>query len=208
MTSKHKFDMDEGMKLVEGIASSMSKKHVLDYKELVGVGYIALIEATGKYNNGHKKGASFKTYAGYRIKSAMLEEMRYMDKYPKYGRRNIEDIPERSKEMAGSRGKVTYININDLAQYDDSHLTNEELIQNSDILIDEKLENKEINEALQKKIKHLKPRYRDVIQLYYYIDMTCREIGDILGITRSRVSQIKEKSIKLLRRKMSKFRDY
>ncbi|MEW6542374.1 MAG: FliA/WhiG family RNA polymerase sigma factor [Nitrospirota bacterium] len=200
----------------------------LDAEDLVSVGVIGLMDAMNKYDPTRE--AKFKTYAEFRIRGAMLDEIRSMDWIPrsvheriallqrtqtelmrKYGRPPTDEevaaalkmsLEELDDFLARSQGAVL-LSIQDLgAQELDGHVILRVLIdeQNPDPLSAAVSEN--VREILGKAIQELPEKERLVLTLYYYEELTMKEIGSILKVTESRVCQIHAKAILRLKAKL------
>lgn len=193
----------------------------LDAEDLISVGMIGLMDAMDKYDPTRE--ATFKTYAEFRIRGAMLDEIRSMDWIPRsvheritlLQRTHVELMhrlgrPPTDEEVAAelkmsseeldeflikAKGAVM-ISIEDLHLQDvDGHKALAVLAdtQNPDPLA--LLVGEQEREAIGKAIENLPPKERQVLTLYYFEELTMKEIGDILNVTESRVCQIHAKAI-------------
>lgn len=218
--------------LVKYIAGriSASLPQSVDQGDLVSYGIFGLIDAIEKYDMS--RAIKFETYAITRIKGAIIDELRALDWVPRsvrYRARELERVyyelenelrrVPTDEEVAKAMG-ITIEEHNELlAQLSyTSVLALEELwsVGEKDdkvSLIDsiedtaspdpaQTFEFEEIKYILADAIKKLPERERTVISLYYYDGLTLREIGDILGVTESRVSQLHTKAILRLKAKM------
>ena len=200
---------------------------------LISAGVIGLMDALNKYDP--KKNVQFKTYAEFRIRGAMLDELRSLDWVPRSIRQKAAQLektyltlerkrggPVDDEEVAKELGltleeyydlitEVKGISLLDLEglryqipQFvDDNFLT---------LLIDEKendpfhlLSLEELKKILARAIDELSPKEKTVISLYYYEEMTLKEIGAVLGFTESRICQIHTKAIIKLRAKIKSY---
>lgn len=195
--------------------------------DLIQSGMIGLFEAATNYD--HSKGASFETYAGIRIRGSMLDEIRKGDWIPRSVHRNSRRISEAIHivEMREGRDAQDYevaaeigISIDDyymlLKDTQGSRLFSfEELVENSSgdhyehsPEFDEAhaplngLQNKQMNERLIEAMKSLPEREQIVISLYYEEELNLKEIGAVIGVSESRVSQIHSQATLRLRAKM------
>jgi RNA polymerase sigma factor FliA len=193
----------------------------LDAEDLISVGTIGLMDAMDKYDPTRE--AKFKTYAEFRIRGAMLDEIRSMDWIPRSVHERIGLLqrtltglmsrlgrPPRDEEVAAelkmsleelddfasrARGAVM-ISIDDLCLYEhDGHqavkvLTDTHTPDPLSTLVNER-ERKLIGGAIQL----LPEKERLVLTLYYYEELTMKEIGNLLKVTESRVCQIHTKAI-------------
>ncbi len=200
----------------------------LDAEDLVSVGVIGLMDAMSKYDPTRE--AKFKTYAEFRIRGAMLDEIRSMDWIPrsvherigllqkthtdllkKHGRPPTDEevaaalnmsIEELDNFISRSQGAVL-LSIQDLsAQEMDGHRVLRMLIdtQHPDPLSTVVADN--VREVLGKAIEQLPEKERLVLTLYYYEELTMKEIGSVLKVTESRVCQIHAKAILHLKAKV------
>lgn len=193
----------------------------LDEQDLISVGVIGLMDALDKYDPTRE--AKFKTYAEFRIRGAMLDEIRSMDWIPrsvheritllqktrtalmkKHGRPPTDEevaaelnmsVTELDEFISRSQGAVL-LSIQDLnAQEMDGHRVLRMLIdtQHPDPLSTVIAEN--VREVLGKAIEELPEKERLVLTFYYYEELTMKEIGSILKVTESRVCQIHAKAV-------------
>ncbi len=220
--------------LIKYIASRIAIRlppHI-DLNDLINAGVIGLIDAIEKFDAS--KQIKFKTYAEFRIRGAILDELRSMDWVPRSVRqkaRKVEDAyakleytlgrPASDEEVAremkidlesfhrliSETASVSLLSLDDLGE-DDSDVSRRNLLEY--ILQDEKdwpshrLRYAELREMVAKVIMGLPEKERMVISLYYYDELTMKEIGHVLKFTESRVSQILTKAILRLRSKMQK----
>jgi len=218
--------------LVKYIAGriSASLPQSVDQADLVSYGIFGLIDAIEKYDLNRE--IKFETYAISRIKGAIIDELRALDWVPRsvrYRARELERVyfelenqlrrVPTDEEVANAMGMTLEEHNGLLSQLSySSVLALEELWSTGDkddklSLIDsiedttspdpaQTFEFKEIKEILADAVKKLPERERMVISLYYYDGLTLREIGEILGVTESRVSQLHTKAVLRLKSKM------
>ena len=204
---------------------------VISKEDLVSAGLIGLIEAYHRYDPS--KNVKFKTYAEFRIKGAMLDEIRKLDIIPRSIKSKISDFEERLRKLYQELGRmpedeeiaefmelsleeyykflesikgITFIDIENLKQ---RFPELEEDIFNfiaGDQREDpfEKYALKELQEKLEKALDCLSEKERLVLALYYYEGLTMKEIAKILDYTESRISQIHNKAILKLRSLLNK----
>ncbi len=226
--------INEFSPLIKYIASRIAIRlppHI-DLNDLINAGVIGLIDAIEKFDAS--KQIKFKTYAEFRIRGAILDELRSMDWVPRSVRqkaRKVEDAyarleyalgrPAKDEEVANEMkididsfhkllsetASVSLLSLDDLGE-DDSDVSKRNLLEF--ILQDEKewpshkLRYAEVREIVAKGILSLPEKERMVISLYYYDELTMKEIGHVLKFTESRVSQIHTKAVLRLRSKMQK----
>jgi len=213
--------------LVRHIANRVAMRlpsHI-EADDLVNSGILGLIDAIEKFDPSRE--VKFKTYAEIRIKGAILDELRAMDWIPRSIRKVINRLeaayheleqrlgrPAEDEEVAELLGVtieefygllkhatgVPLISLDVLIDYDE----NKRNILS--YLVDPKSENAlgvlglgEIKDAVVNAIDNLPDKEKEVISLYYYNELTMQEIGKVLDLTESRVSQIHAKAILRLR---------
>lgn len=186
--------------------------HSVQLDDLIQAGMLGLLEATRHYDSS--KGASFETYAGIRIRGYMLDEVRRNDWVPRSVYRNSRMISEAVKHVEHKLGReakdseiAAELNLS-LNEYHEmlqdsasSHLYGfEDLGVTDDALKGE--EGKTSTEPhinffhndqmsrLAEVIKGLPHKEQMVLSLYYEHDLNLKEIGEVLGVSESRVSQI------------------
>ncbi len=208
----------------------------IEYEDLVEYGIIGLLDAVGKFDI--TKDVDFKTYALLRIRGAIYDELRELDMLPRTLRKVSKNIEAAYIEIERQKGRpatdeevCNYLNISikELDEYfskinvanvyslEESIGDNEDGNSTLGSIIEDKksenphenLEKKEIKEALLAVIKELTEKEKTVITLYYYEELTLKEIGKVMDISESRVSQIHSKTVIKLRAKLSaKFGSY
>lgn len=217
------------MALVKRIAHHLIARlpPVVMVDDLYQAGLIGLMEAVDKFDE--TKGASFETYAGIRIKGAMLDEVRKGDWAPRSIHRNSRMISEAIRAIEGPKGgaampqeiaaflqisveqyfkmanEISYVKVFGLDDLgitvdviDDVHMSS------SSQPVDKVLYN-EFKDALKEAVKSLPEKEALVLALYYEEDLNLREIGAVLGVTESRVSQIHSQAVVRLKTKMGEW---
>jgi RNA polymerase sigma factor for flagellar operon FliA len=201
----------------------------VDIDDLMNVGVIGLIQAVDRYDP--RRDNKFMTYAIFRIKGAVLSELRARDFLSRSNRRKIRELEfaylrleqklgrtaddnevaqelgvdleqvYRTKQMSS----ISFISLEELgiSSRDEKEKLLSYLINNEDDALSvTKL--KELKGAMARAIKQLPEKERQVISLYYLDELTMKETGKVLGITESRVSQIHSQAILHLRTKLRK----
>ncbi|MFC1523322.1 sigma-70 family RNA polymerase sigma factor [Thermodesulfobacteriota bacterium] len=197
--------------------------------DLMSCGIIGLIDAIDKFNPS--KNVQFKTYAEFRIKGAMLDELRSLDWVPRSIRRKITDLenaysqlekklgrPASEEEVASQLGitleelhklldetkSVSFIDIEMLRQ-NSSDTTSANGIDPLKILESDPfslINQTEIRNLLAQAINKLPHKEKLTVSLYYFDELTMKEIGEVLGYTESRISQMHSKAMLRLRSKL------
>jgi RNA polymerase sigma factor for flagellar operon FliA len=192
--------------------------------DLIQAGMIGLIEASRKFDP--EQGASFETYAGIRIRGSMLDEIRRTDWTPRSVHRKAREVAEAVRKIENEKGRdardveVAEVMGLDLPEYhkilqdatgcrifsfeDPGTLGEESFAQaarqpNQPL---DNLQNNDFKKGLAEAIKGLPERERLVMALYYDEELNLREIGDILGVSESRVCQIHGQALIRLRARM------
>jgi RNA polymerase sigma factor for flagellar operon FliA len=195
--------------------------------DLIQAGMIGLIEASRKFDP--EQGASFETYAGIRIRGAMLDEIRRTDWTPRSVHRKAREVAEAVRKIENENGRdARDVEVAEamglgLEEYhkilqdatgcrifsfeDPGSLGEEGLAQshrqpNQPL---ENLQNCDFKHGLAGAIKGLPERERLVMALYYDEELNLREIGEILGVSESRVCQIHGQALIRLRARMEKW---
>jgi RNA polymerase sigma factor for flagellar operon FliA len=195
--------------------------------DLIQAGMIGLIEASRKFDP--EQGASFETYAGIRIRGAMLDEIRRTDWTPRSVHRKAREVAEAVRKIENEMGrdardvevaKEMGIGLEEyhkilqdstgcrIFSFEDPGMLGEEGVPQSGRHIDQPLENLQKNDfrqGLADEIKGLPERERLVMALYYDEELNLREIGEILGVSESRVCQIHGQALIRLRARMGEW---
>ncbi len=205
----------------------------VEFDDLVSYGILGLIDAIDKYDL--EKNVKFKTYAKTRIRGAIFDELRAIDWTPRSIRSKARKLEKAYAKLEGQLGRdakdeevAEYLNIDIselhklfdetkkslLLSLDEIFYDDEEGSSRFDFIEDQKSDNPQlkIEESEAKKIladaiSKLSDRERMVITLYYYEELTSKEIGKILGVSDSRVSQLHTKAILRLRGRLSRIKD-
>lgn len=193
--------------------------------DLIQSGMIGLIEAARKYDV--TKGASFETYAGIRIRGSMLDEVRKGDWAPRSVHRKSRKVAEAIKAIEARTGKDAKdkeiaremdINLDDyyaiLQDATGSRLFSfDDIMEGDDSAIElaagelpgpcDGLQRDTFRAHLAAAIETLPERERLVLALYYDEELNLKEIGEVIGVSESRVSQIHSQAALRLRARLS-----
>lgn len=201
----------------------------IDIDDLMNVGVIGLIQAVDRYDASRDN--KFMTYAVFRIKGAVLSELRSRDFLSRSNRRKIRDLENACMKLEQKLGRevddleiaeelgidveqvyrtkqmssISFISFEELgfSSRDEKEKLLSYLIDNDDnALTLTRL--KELKEAVARAIEQLPEKEKLVISLYYLEELTMKEAGKVLNITESRVSQIHSQAILRLRAKLKK----
>ena len=193
----------------------------VELDDLMQAGLVGLIEASANYDSG--KGASFETYAGIRIRGAMLDEVRKLDWTPRSVHQKQRHVAQTVHALEGELGRApnereiaAELGI-DLDQYhriladssscrlfsieqpSDLYETTMEIPDSSGAEPDSRLSDDDKRRMLIEALGQIPERERMVLSLYYERELNLKEIGAVLGVSESRVSQIHSQAIARLR---------
>jgi RNA polymerase sigma factor for flagellar operon FliA len=213
--------------LVKRIAHHLSARlpDSVDIDDLIQAGMIGLLEASGNFDDS--RGASFETYAGIRIRGSMLDEVRKQDWTPRSvyrKQREVSDMirsiesktgrPAETKEVADGLG-ISLEEYHEIlrdaagcrlfslnAAQDDSTYGYAEP-KSSTASPDQELSQEQRSAAIASAIENLPERERLVLSLYYERELNLKEIGEVLGVSESRVCQIHSQAALRLRAMIS-----
>ncbi|CRZ34536.1 RNA polymerase sigma factor for flagellar operon FliA [Herbinix hemicellulosilytica] len=211
------------VKLVAG-RLSMYLGYNVEYDDLVGYGIFGLIDAIDKYD--YTKGYKFETYASLRIRGAILDQIRKMDWIPRsirqkqrklenayrslearYGKDvNDEEIAQELdisvEELENWQNQTKLTNIISLDEFleQGSESKNEQYLTATFDQPDKIVERQELKEILTKVLDTLTEKEKKVIILYYYEELTLKEISKILEVSESRISQLHTKALQKMRK--------
>lgn len=201
----------------------------IELDDLISAGVIGLMDAVDKYD--HTRDNKFKTYAEFRIRGAMLDELRSQDWVPRSVREKAKQLervfariehakgrpatdaevceelklnPEEYAELLNEVRSVSLLNYDDL-----NSLTKTDKKSMMGLIENGKLNNpfaevsrQNLKGMVEKAINDLPEKQRLVLALYYYEDMNLKEIGKVLEVTESRVSQLHTQAVLRLKSKL------
>jgi len=195
----------------------------VEVDDLIQAGMIGLMDSMGRYHE--TQGAQFETYAAQRIRGAMLDELRSCDWLPRGIRRNMRMIEKAMHSLEQSLGRQPsepeiasrmelslpayqemlqearghqLVYYEDYSEGDDEHFLDRQAGHAHPSPLDNLLE-ESMRERLIEAIVHLPEREKTMMGLYYEQDLNLREIGDVMGVSESRVCQIHTQAIARLR---------
>lgn len=216
------------VKLVAG-RLSMYLGYNVEYEDLVSYGIFGLIDAIDKFDLG--KDVKFETYASLRIRGSILDQIRKMDWIPRTVRQKQKKIEEAIRQVETRTGRnasdedialelgIDEGELNDWqSQLKVTNIVslNEFVEQGGEPVMDAKnnthfvqpedaIEEEELKKVLNETMELLTEKERKVILLYYYEDLTLKEISNILEVSESRVSQLHTKALLKMRKKMGNY---
>lgn len=194
-------------------------------EDLIQAGMIGLLEASRNYDE--TQGASFETYAGIRIRGSMLDEIRKNDWAPRSVHRKAREVAAAVRDIENEYGRDArdteiantldmtiedyykilqdnsyhkILSFEDMGTGEDSMLDN---VSNSDPSILDGLQRDDVRRIVSGAIAGLPERERLVMALYYDEELNLREIGAVMGVSESRVSQIHSQAVIRLQARMS-----
>lgn len=192
--------------------------------DLIQSGLVGLLEAASNYDGS--KGASFETYAGIRIRGAMIDDVRRGDWVPRSVHRNARRVSDAIRHVEGRTGRdATDIEVAEelgveteqyhamlkdsssskLFSYDELVSGEEsagECIAGDELNPFDNIQNESFRTQLAEAISQLPERERLVLALYYDEELNLKEIGLVIGVSESRVSQIHSQAAMRLRSRL------
>ena len=221
----------EYAQLVKVVAGrlSMYLGYNVEYDDLVGYGIFGLIDAIDKFDAA--KDVKFETYASLRIRGSILDQIRKMDWIPRTVRQKQKKLDEAIKKIEMQTGRnaseeeiAKEIGISDdelsiwQSQLKVTNVVslNEYVEQGTEPVMDaknnshfiqpeEKVQENELKQVLKDTLKLLTEKERRVIELYYYEELTLKEISKVLEVSESRVSQLHTKALLKMKKKMGNY---
>ena len=194
-------------------------------EDLIPAGMIGLLEASRNYDE--RQGASFETYAGIRIRGAMLDEIRKNDWAPRSVHRKARMVAEAVREIENANGRDArdteiaesleltldeyykilqdnsyhkVLSVEDMGLGEESLLDN--ISDNTPGILDG-LQKDDMSRIISEAVASLPERERLVMALYYDEELNLREIGAVMGVSESRVSQIHSQAVIRLQARMA-----
>ena len=212
--------------LVKSIVCRMMptyRKHV-DFDDLMSCGMLGLMDAIDRFDMD--KEVKFETYASMRIRGEIIDQIRKQDWAPISLRQKIKRVEEGFTMLEGQLGRT--VSEKEVAEFihmdvtsvkktlEEAHAFNvvcldevlvdriksEEINLRSEETTEDRVEAEEVKNIMAHYIDTLPEKERLVVTLYYFEEMTLKEIGLTLGVSESRVSQIHTKALMGLRNRM------
>lgn len=205
--------------------------HHIEIDDLIGYGVFGLIDAIEKFD--YTKGVKFETYATIRIRGTIMDYIRKMDWIPRTKRdkskqmeqvfskleEELERAPsdeeiaeklgmsvEETRELIKKSTLLSLVSLDDFMEqnYESSFAS---LTANPADAPEEQFERQERKDMLVAAIKQLEEKERQIVSLYYFEDLTVREISSIMKISGSRVSQLHCRAITKLQTKLGRYKN-
>jgi len=202
----------------------------IDIEDLVSSGVIGLMDAVDKYDSSRDN--KFKTYAEFRIRGAILDELRSQDWVPRSIRDKAKMLEKATLELESELrrapkegeiaeklgmsmeeyfillGQVRSVNLVSIDEMQKFSMTDKrslfDLLQKKQTPFGN-MSVKDIKKIIHKSIEELPERQRIVLSLYYYEGFNLKKIGQILSVTESRVSQLHAQAVRKLRIKLGRY---
>ena len=224
----------ENLNLVHHVARQLSKSLAVeaDFDELVSAGTIGLMTAVKSFDA--RRGLAFSTFAVPRIRGSILDELRRQDHVPRSVRRKAREMSRAREQLMRQLGRMpAYSEMALLLDTDvqtlwrwqsevegSVHLsltatsgeegstvpTRAEFLSNDEESADERLSREDEVALLREAILRLNDQERTVLSLYYFEELKSADIAEVLGISESRVSQIRSKALGRLRSDLAPMR--
>lgn len=218
-------ELEDYLPLVKRIAYHLKGRlpDSVQVEDLIQSGIIGLMEAMQKFNNSH--GASFETYAGIRIRGSMLDEIRKGDWTPRSVHRKSREISEAIHQVEIRTGREAHdaevaeelgmtleeyhralydtnsAQLLSIDQPDHDELSEDRMVGEAQTPLQE-LNQSDFQKALAAEIDRLPEKEKLVMALYYDEELNLKEIGQVLEVSESRVSQIHSQAIKRVRARL------
>lgn len=205
----------------------------VDVDDIIQVGILGLIDAVSKFDP--QRGIKFQTYADFRVRGAILDELRAVDWVPRAVRHVASQIQEVYFRLEGALGRsaedaevaaemgipltefyqhldavrnVSILSFEDLrsSAQDDEDWDVLDFLADPDVLDPlESIGLQELRVAISQAVQALPEKERLVVTLYYFEELTMSEIGEVLGLTESRISQLHSKAALRMRGRIRHF---
>ncbi len=210
--------------LVKRLAHQLMTKlpYSVQIDDIIQAGMIGLLDAASRYDDLH--GAQFETYATQRIRGAMLDELRSADWLPRSLRRDMRQIESAISRLQQKLGRapaeseiakemsVPLLEYQQMLQdargsqllyYEDFHEEEQDFFERFSIDSDSDpmvlIQDERFREALMHAIESLPERECMLMGMIYEQELNLREVGEVLGVSESRVSQLHTQAVARLR---------
>ena len=200
--------------------------YTVEYDDLIGYGVFGLIDAIDKFEL--TKGVKFETYASLRIRGSILDQIRKLDWIPRTLRQKQKKLETTMSQLETELGRTPTneetaenmgVSLEELeGLINQTQIANlvsldEYLEQGSEVRVEagnksvyqqpeQVMERQELKRLLAEAINSLTEKEQKVIALYYYEELTLKEISNILDVSESRVSQLHTKSLRKMKEKL------
>lgn len=223
--SSQPIDIEQFLPLVNKIAYHLKGRlpDSVMVDDLIQSGVIGLIEAAQKFDAS--QGASFETYAGIRIRGAMLDEIRRGDWTPRSVYRKSREVSEAISRIEAKQGReardaeiaeemqidledyyhilqdTNSVQLLSIDQPDHDELSEDRMVGQMKSQLSE-ISEEGFHSALSVEIDNLPEKEKLVMALYYDEELNLKEIGEVLDVSESRVSQIHSQAVKRLKARL------
>jgi RNA polymerase sigma factor for flagellar operon FliA len=216
----------EHVDVVKSIANRLARRlpPAVETKDLISIGMLGLIDAAGRYRP--RLGVPFDAFARRRVLGAMLDELRSLDRAPRSVRRMGRELDATVARLRHELGRdpqeaeiaaamdmteaqyqqavdqLRGVEFGAMRELDATDSQGEPLIALSigdDQRPDAQLERTEMRGLLADALSELPERERQILSLYYEQELTLKEIGEVIGVCESRVSQLRSLAVSRLR---------
>ena len=216
------------VKLVAG-RLNMYLGYTVEYDDLVGYGVFGLIDAIDKFDYG--KGIKFETYASLRIRGSILDQIRKMDWIPRSVRQKQKQIDAAISKLEKEKG-ANYkdkdiaeelgisldeyrswegqTNISNIASLDEfmeqgSEGGVREFKNTVYMEPEESMDKAEVKQMLMEALELLTDKEKKVVLLYYYEELTLKEVSRVLEVSESRISQLHSRALEKMKKHLGKY---
>ena len=214
------------VKLVAG-RLNMYLGYTVEYDDLVSYGVFGLIDAIDKFD--YDKGIKFETYASLRIRGSILDQIRKMDWIPRSVRQKQKQIEQAIAKLEKEKGANIKdiaaelgISIDEYRSWEGSaNISNiaslDEFMEqgpdggvrefkNTTYLEPEQaMDRDEVKKMLMEALELLTEKEKKVVLLYYYEDLTLKEVASVLEVSESRISQLHSKALEKMKKHLGKY---
>lgn len=216
------------VKLVAG-RLNMYLGYTVEYDDLVSYGVFGLIDAIDKFD--YDKGIKFETYASLRIRGSILDQIRKMDWIPRSVRQKQKQIEQAIAKLEKEKGanvkdkdiaEELGISLDEYRSWEGStNISNiasldEFMEQGSDGGVrefrnttymepEQAMDREEVKKMLMEALELLTEKEKKVVLLYYYEDLTLKEVASVLEVSESRISQLHSKALEKMKKHLGKY---